>query len=391
MSNTDSAARLQRLLRYVEADPANLALRKDTIREAAGVGEWETARTLIDAGLRDFPEDVELLAESGFAYLQSQRYSDAVQALRKVLARGIESAEVSYNLAFALFRQARFEEAIEHLSAPRMARDMPLALVLKARCLHHLRQIEGAVAACKTALAANPDEAEANGLLALLLYDQGCPDGAREHADAAVRREPRQIEALLAIASMQTDAHQFTEARSTYDTLLQADSACGRAWLGKALIELGDMRLEAAVHDIESAARHIPHHIGTWHVLAWTRLLMGEVAAAGAAFEQSLAVDRNFGETHGGLAAIAALQGREKDARDSLKRALRLDPQSLSARYAEMVLLQREGRREEVQAILDAVLERPLAGSDLLYRDLVTLQMKRMSSGQHAGQGLTRH
>lgn len=383
--------RLQRLLGYLRMDPSNLPLRKDAIREAAGVGEWQTVRALVDTGLRAYPEDAELLAESGFAHLQAQRYTDAEQVLLDALELGIGPAEVRYNLAFALFMQARYADALEHLSAPLMPFELPLALVLRARCLHHLRRLDDAVADCKARLAAEPDDAEANGLLALILYDQRRVDEARAHAEAAVRRNPRQVEALLALASMHADARQFATARSTYDALLEADPGCGRAWLGRALIELGDMHLEAAERDIESAAQHIPQHIGTWHVLAWTRLLRADVPGAGAAFEQALAVDRNFGETHGGLAAVAALEGRDEDARAGIQRALRLDPLSLSARYAEMVLLQRAGRREEVRAVLDEVLARPVAGSDLHYRDLVALQMARLGFVDPSAPDATRH
>jgi Flp pilus assembly protein TadD len=86
---------------------------------------------------------------------------------------------------------------------------------------------------------------------------------------------------------------------------------------------------------------------------------------------QALALDRNFAESHGGLAVVAVLQGREEEARASLKRALRLDPQAMSAQYAEMLLLQRAGKQEEARRILDAFLSRPAAGGDVPFRDLV--------------------
>lgn len=51
-----------------------------------------------------------------------------------------------------------------------------------------------------------------------------------------------------------------------------------------------------------------------------------------------MALDRNYGESHGGVAVVAALLGRNSDAKASIQRALRLDPESLSAKYAQMVL-----------------------------------------------------
>lgn len=66
--------------------------------------------------------------------------------------------------------------------------------------------------------------------------------------------------------------------------------------------------------------------------------MRGELAEAEQTFRKALALDRNFGESHGGLAVVSALQGKKSEAEEGVQRALRLDPEGLSARYAEMVL-----------------------------------------------------
>jgi Flp pilus assembly protein TadD len=60
--------------------------------------------------------------------------------------------------------------------------------------------------------------------------------------------------------------------------------------------------------------------------------------AAQLAFENALDLDRNFGESHGGLAVVQALRGQTEEAEESIRRAHKLDPQGLSARYAQAVL-----------------------------------------------------
>jgi len=64
--------------------------------------------------------------------------------------------------------------------------------------------------------------------------------------------------------------------------------------------------------DIEAAATHLAEHIGTWHVLAWVDIMLGDVADARAAFETALSLDRNFAETHGAGQAGAALQRMQR-------------------------------------------------------------------------------
>jgi hypothetical protein len=66
--------------------------------------------------------------------------------------------------------------------------------------------------------------------------------------------------------------------------------------------------------------------------------LRGDLQQAEQTFAQVLAMDRNFGESHGGLAVVHALQGKKAQAAEGAERALRLDPESLAAVYARMVL-----------------------------------------------------
>jgi tetratricopeptide (TPR) repeat protein len=379
-SSIKSLAQLNRLLLYIELDPDNPVLRNDAIREAFDTGYWEVARKLIDSGLSSHTADPELFALSGFSFLQALRYADAEQALSMALAQGLVAPEVHYNLAFAQFMQRRYSQALERLSTPPLPEGLPMAFVLRARCLHHLERRAEAIADCRAHLGSAPADAEANGLLALLLYEQGESECAREHARVALEQDPRQVEALLCMASVQFDSQEFDTAALSFESLLQAHPDCGRAWLGLGLLKLNDLQLDPALQAIELATTHMPDHIGTWHVLAWTQIMRGDVAAAEIAFNRALAVDRNFGETHGGLAVIAAFQGREDDARAGLKRALRLDPQSMSAYYAEMLLLQRHGKHKEAQELLDTFMARPVAQSDMQYRDLVAMHMKYLKT-----------
>lgn len=386
------SSRLNRLLAYIRQDAANLALRKDAIREACDTGHWVIARTLIDAGLHAHPKEAELLAHSGFAYLQAQRYGDAEQVLSAALSQGLDVPELHYNLAFAQFMQKRFADALERLAAPGLSQALPLALLLRARCLHHVGFPTEAIADCQALLGVMPDDAAANGLLALLLYEQGQTETAAVHVGRALQQNSTQLEALLTAASVQSDSQDYGAARATFEMLLHAYPECGRAWLGLGLIELHEQKLDAAERHIELAATHMPEHIGTWHVVAWVQIMRGNVLAAEVAFHRALALDRNFSETHGGLAVIAALQGLQLDARTSIKRALRLDPQSMSAQYAQMLLLNSQGDHDEAQAIFDGFLSRPVPRSDMQYRDLVAAHIKYLRTAtERVPQGAVRH
>jgi Tfp pilus assembly protein PilF len=109
---------------------------------------------------------------------------------------------------------------------------------------------------------------------------------------------------------------------------------------------------------LERAATTMPDHIGTWHALAWCQLLEGDLAGAKHSFDKAFALDRTFGETHGGFALVHALRSERKEAEESIKRAMRLDPQGRAARYAQSVLLLDEGRVDEARKLVDGIVAR---------------------------------
>ena len=87
--------------------------------------------------------------------------------------------------------------------------------------------------------------------------------------------------------------------------------------------------------------------------------MSGEVDAAESTFQRALELNRNFAETHGGLASIAALRGDTAAAERGIEVALRLDPRCLSAQFARSVLISRSGD--------------PAAGAQLIKQTLMKL------------------
>ncbi|MBB6091185.1 tetratricopeptide (TPR) repeat protein [Povalibacter uvarum] len=375
---TGHPSRLDRLLSYIESDSTNLALRNDAIREACDAGEWKIARALIESGLSKHPGSAALLASLGLVELQAQRYVEAECALVAALAGGLEAPEVRFNLAFCRFGLGDYAQALELLADPVLVPVLPIALLLRARCLHHLDRPLEAIADCKAYLEFASDDADAKGLLSLLLYEKRSLSEARGLSEAALLQNATQLEAMLTLGALAADERDYETAASTYLTLVEAHPLCGRGWLGLALVDLLRMRMDSAKRYIALATATMPDHIGSLHVLAWIEVVRGNFPEARSAFQRALSIDRNFAETHGGLAVVAVLEGDGAAATACIKRALRLQPGCLSARYADALALDRAGKREAAQAAFEELMSTRIADEGGSYRSFVAAHLRSL-------------
>jgi Tfp pilus assembly protein PilF len=201
--------------------------------------------------------------------------------------------------------------------------------------------------------------AEVHGLRALLLLDLGETARASTEATKALAVDPEQYEAALVAGTVALCARDIDSSATMFQQVLASHPNSGRALLGlgQNLMLRGDIPAARAV--LDRASIEMAEHIGTWHALAWCQLLEGDLAGAKHSFDQAFAIDRTFGETHGGFALVYALRGERKEAEESIKRATRLDPDGQSARYAQSVLLLDEGRPDEARKIVEGILVKP--------------------------------
>ena len=97
-------------------------------------------------------------------------------------------------------------------------------------------------------------------------------------------------------------------------------------------------QLHSAKAHLQKASANMPTDIGTLHALAWCHVLGGDLDEAHATFAGALALDPDWGESHGGMAVVDAMRGQADDAQASIERALRLDPECVPALYAQAIL-----------------------------------------------------
>lgn len=350
-------SRVPQLSAFADRDPYNPVLLCDLVDELLMAGAVDEALACLNKTpvvVREFP--AVRFREARCALMQGD--ATAAIALLTPLAANVKDAPIGvvHDLAYAQFVAGLPEKALETLAEVRAAEDDNAAIsLLRARILHRQQQLGEALDALAH-IKSGARLPEVQGVRSLLWLDLGDCERAAAEADAALKSDPDQHEAGLVSGTLALRTQRLQESALAFERVLAHYGDSGRAWLGlgQNLMLRGD--IPAARSLLERATNAMPGHIGTWHTLAWCQLLGGDLVGAKRSFDKAFALDRTFGETHGGFALVHALRSERKEAEDSIKRAMRLDPQGHCARYAESVLLLDEGRKDEACALIDGIL-----------------------------------
>lgn len=370
MDTTPQLHRLQRLLGYLEHDPANDLLRQDAIAVACDVGDAGTARRLLDeraargalpalpwgflsarAALVEGDFDTALHqwdALAGDAEVSVQERSLAASAAAQLrLRRGGPEAVADAARTLAPF--------IEGVAPATALPDAAQAAWLRVE--HHAGHLSEGLDWALSREAAGQLAPEAAGVASLIAMDANDAAGSGRLSRAALAALPEQGEALVSAAALSLVDGQPEAALTLNERVAAARPADGRAWTQLGAARLLSLDLQGARVAYARATELMPGHAGSWHGLAWTMLLLEDLVEAERLLDHALEVDRNFAETHGALGVVYARTGRRTMAQDAVRRARGLDPNSFAAQYAQALLDHPELAGEDVMALAGKLLD----------------------------------
>lgn len=363
--------RVALLAGFADRDPGNPVLLCDLLDELLATGRLDDAAARIGKVSSPLRESPGVRFREARCSLLSGDTKTTITLLQSLIG-SMETvpAGVVHDLAYAQFVEGHAEEALQTLAHAHDADGDTVAVaLLKARILHRQKQLEAALEVLAP-IQAGARLPEVQGLSALLWLDIGDTTRASEQAELALKADPDQHEAGLVRGTVALWSQRVQESTAAFERVLARHPESGRAWLGlgQNVMLRGDVPVARSM--LERAVTEMPDHIGTWHALAWCQLLEGDLAGAKHSFDKAFALDRTFGETHGGFALVHALRFERKEAEESIKRATRLDPQGRAARYAQSVLLLDDGRVDEARKLIDSILART-AGAGAVPADFI--------------------
>lgn len=355
---TAAAARLERLMEFLRGDPDNSALLTDAAETALTAGSPLLARDLLAQRLRKTPATGRERNLEGIIALALNEFEIAREVFARLLENSPGDTALRFNLAWAERKMGQPENALALLDET-VTGALPQAALVEVQILHSTGDFDKAIAAARRHIVRHPQCEPLMATVSVLALDvedsalaRACALSGGDHPDALTTR---------GVLALEQGAPE--EALAHFDDAITRESRGARSWIGRGLARLALGEHAAAADDIDKGAEIFGDHLGSYIAAGWAHLIMGDVHGAEARFRKALALDDNFGETHGSLAVVAAIRSDLDDARTKAKTAIRLDKACFSARFAQSLILAAEGSGEAGRKVFDAMLQMPIEGS----------------------------
>ena len=353
------------MVSYLTHDPNNQGLLLEAFDLALALGQGATAQGYAQTALMNLPADLYWQLRLANSYLAQAQWETAQTLLVDVLAQTPFDPAIARvaetNLGYIAFEQKQYTHCVDvlrsYLQDTQNLTDISLfTQKIWLRALHRTQAFDLALSWVQALAAQAPLNPSLAGIAALIALDSNNLSLAKIWL-AQAQGEGLPIEAHVAQAAIHLIERNAPAARQSAQAALHLNPQEGRAWSLVGFSYLAQSALDLARQHFEQAIQHLTAHIGTWHGLGWTALMQGDLALAKQSFEAALALNRNFAESHGALAVVLALQKQVTSAEAEIERALRLDKQNLSGRYAQAILSGQAGDAVYLQKLARRLLE----------------------------------
>lgn len=285
----------------------------------------DEAKQKCDAVLKRVPTMVFAQNARGLIAMRGYEYAGAEKWLRKAVEGDPKNAEYIVNLANAVIKQERIDEAI---------------------------------ALYERAISYDRDNRDARVGLANALHEKNDPDSTIAYFEDAVAREPDAPGPLSHLGRALIDAKRFNEAVATImkSLELQINFAPSHTALGEAFHAMGMYKesLEAHKTSLLLDATDTYAH----YKIADTYLKLDEIDKAHEHYQRVIELAPNDANSYAKLAvSIAGTQDRFDEALVLFKKALDIDPHHALTYNNMGAILHDNGRREEAIPLFKKALE----------------------------------
>jgi tetratricopeptide (TPR) repeat protein len=355
LAQNEARHRFDRLSDYLAADPANARLAVECAEAALAADLPDRALKVLGELGKSCELDETITNLAGIAAMRAGDHASAQARFESLLARRPDDSSLRFNLAWSRALAGDFEKAGDALDQATIE-SLPQAAMLDLQIDHHLGKFEQAREKLPRYLERYADYEPLQAAASVLAIDLEDVELARVCATKA----PDHPDAMTTLGSLDLAENRLEAAREWFERSIAINAANPRAQVGIGLTELAGGHPAGAAEHLDRGAELFGDHLGSWIAAGWAHYLAGDPAAARARFETALALDGTFGEAHGSLAALDALEGNLASAERRTQVARRLDRNSFSAALADMLLAAEEGEADKARKIFEFAASQPL-------------------------------
>ncbi len=211
-------------------------------------GDSEGALKLVDAYLRDAPDERMALSLRSEILLSSRRPEEAEKCLTRILEQSPDDVEALASRGLARLRSGKSEEARVDLerAVSLEPTSLPAQLSLSA-CYLGLGRVEDALAAADRAVVLGGPQIEPKMAKVRALVAAGRGVDAIPVLEEVLERTPGSPQLMETLGSLYVDQERFGEARDLLQRVVAAEPQDAAAWfqLGRASFGLGDSKAAA--------------------------------------------------------------------------------------------------------------------------------------------------
>ena len=277
---------------------------------------------------------------------QANLYRDHETLHRHIISLNPQARSAHLNLSMALYRQARYGEALEAARvAVEQRPDYSKAHANLGEILNALGRFEEAEAHLRRAIALNPQEKNAHFNLGNTLCEQGRYEEALEAARVAVEQRPDFAEAHTTLGIALTTLGHLEEAEAHLRRAIVLNPRTQNVHLNLGMTLYYQGRFEEALDAARVAVEQHPDFALAHANLGLALNALGRSKEAGTHLRGAL--DLNPVDSFQKLIELLTPQGRYEEAMDLIAQAAALAPDSMQA--AKLHFLMGETARENGQ------------------------------------------
>ena len=360
------AVTLSPVLCFIDYGYMDYAFAADRFQYLAGIGVMAIVIGVAAYGIRRLPSlwqkgalgvaGVALVVLGMLTWRQSSIYRDNETFYRHIIALNPQAQYAHLNLGAALYKQERYEEALDaYRVAVAQRPNYAKVHVALGSALNKLGWFEKAETHLRRAIGLNPQAENAHHHLGAALYEQGRYEEALEAIRVAVAQAPDFSEAHVNLGAILKALGRFEEAEAHLRRASALNPQGQDAYmnLGAVLYEQGryEEALEATRIAVEQASDFSQAHTNLAEILSE----LGRYDEAMDALAQAVALDPSPSQTaelHFLMGQMAWENGQSETAAEHYMHTLEADPNHAEALHWLATLRAQQQRYEEMLELL---------------------------------------